>query len=170
MASYLVKDGGLSQQPRRVTFFRGMMDDCRLRNLATKGVSYTWWNKRGEGEAMRERIDRFLANSDWVFACPMSLVNQLPMVGSDHSPLVLHISFQDKIGKRLFRFELVWAREKECTEVVKEAWNTHVNGPYGFRFVKKLRICKGKLISWSKKFSSNAAKGIGSLMKELEVL
>lgn len=141
MASYMDKEGGLPIEPRRIVTFRGMMDECKLRSVATKGVSYTWCNLRSEEGVVRERIDRFLANAEWNFSCPMSLVDQLPILGSDHSPLVLQFKFQDKVGKRPFRFELTWSREKECAEVVRKGWTCQVMGYLGFRVVKKLRIC-----------------------------
>lgn len=168
MASHLDKDGGLPTEPRRIKTFRSMMDACKLRSIATEGIPFTWSNKRGDEQAVRERIDRFLGNSEWLFACPKSLVNQLPIVGSDHSPLILQVVFQDNLAKRPFKFELIWAMEVECEEVVKDGWKERVSGSLCFKLVKKLRICKGKLINWSSKLFPNVVKEAERILKKME--
>lgn len=96
LSSFSEKEGGVPHEARKVLSFREMMDDCGLRNRATKGVAFTWWNKRSDAHSIRERIDRVMINVDWLETFPMSIVNQLPLVGFDHAPLVLQLCFQDK--------------------------------------------------------------------------
>lgn len=143
-----------------------MMCEANLKTLA--GLLYTWSNKKEE--EVRERIDRVMVNTDWTKTYPNSVVQNLPIVGLDHSPLLLQQEVNESKAKRTFKFELMWVEEKECAEVVQQNWKTDKQGSYGFKLMRKLRFCSKGLIEWSKKHFTDNMKVIEELMRKIEEL
>lgn len=81
------KEGGNNSVDfRRMGEFNSMVSTCRLIEVVSKGNPFTWCNKRGEEEMVKEKIDHVFANLEWIDKFPMGLVLQLPWIGSDHSP------------------------------------------------------------------------------------
>lgn len=69
---------------------------------------------------VRERLDRFLVSDEWLIAFPSPDTINLPIVNSDHGPIVLnfnkdapHVS-----GTRAVRFEPLWLSNAECENIV----------------------------------------------------
>jgi hypothetical protein len=46
-------------------------------------------NKRKGNEFVMEKLDRAFANTDWFESYPDFLVTNLPIIGSDHGPIIL---------------------------------------------------------------------------------
>lgn len=67
--------------------FRDVIDNCLLQELVHGAInSLTWYNKRKEGEAVAERLDRFLASRLWCDTFLEARVHPLDFYGSDHRP------------------------------------------------------------------------------------
>lgn len=146
IASSTEKKGRGVKDPRSILNFVDMINDCKLKTLAGKGTGYTWSNKRMKGGNVQEKIDRVLTNLEWIEKFPNSAVQQMPMVGSDHCPLVMQQAVKEKKAMRSFKFELFWSEEKECADVVKENWKSDRKGSFSFKFMRKLKACSKWLI------------------------
>ena len=73
-------------------------------------------------------------------------VENLPIIGSDHGPIVLHLDKRNKGFKaKQFRCEEFWFHISEFIDVVKAAWNTPIVGSNAFQFVKKFKHLDKKL-------------------------
>lgn len=55
----------------------------------------------------KENIGRVLVNCEWRLIFPNATVVALPMINSDHSPIILSPAPLDTSGKR-FKFEAMW--------------------------------------------------------------
>ncbi|KAG5388803.1 hypothetical protein IGI04_030344 [Brassica rapa subsp. trilocularis] len=62
-----------------------------LHDIKTIGGRFTWIGKRSKYLIM-SRMDRAVANSDWLEMYPTATVTLLPWIGSDHRPLLLSIN------------------------------------------------------------------------------
>lgn len=160
------KDGGV-KDPKCILSFVDMIYECKLKTLSGKGVDYTWSNKRKEGGNVQEKIDRVLTNIEWIEKFPNSVVQQMPMVGSDHCLLVLQQKVKEKKARRCFKFESFWSEENECVDVVKENWKTDRKGSYSFKLMRKLRTCSRGLAEWSKIHFPNTSEQIEVVMAKL---
>ncbi|MBA0880293.1 hypothetical protein Goshw_018432 [Gossypium schwendimanii] len=69
---------------KRCTFFSNFVDSCNLQDLWFIGLAFTW--KIGN---IYERLDRALANDTWVSSFPHCIVYHLPLIKSDHRPILL---------------------------------------------------------------------------------
>lgn len=168
IASGKEKTGGGMKEPRSIKKFLEMMSNARLKTLASKGLAYTWTNKREE--EVREKLDRVLVNVEWIEAFPNSVVQNLPLLGSDHSPMLLQLEVQERKARKTFKFELNWVEEKGCGEVVEDNWKTDKVGSHGFRLMRKLNACSKGLWEWSRKHFPNNRKRIDEIMVKLKEL
>jgi len=82
------QDFSLSQSVR---LFCDFTSRARLFDLGFTGPRFTWCNNRSEEARVWSRIDRCLANGDWISLFPDALVKHLPRSGSDHAPLLLNL-------------------------------------------------------------------------------
>lgn len=64
IASMTEKDGGAVRSERKIDAFRGVIDDCGLRDLGYRGSIFTWQWGVNPGDIVRERLDRFLDSTD----------------------------------------------------------------------------------------------------------
>ena len=53
-------------------------------------------------------------------------VFNLPIVGSDHSPIFIDSDYKD-----------IWAENKECGLIVREGWEAQFQGSHAFQLVQK---------------------------------
>ncbi|KAL4284684.1 hypothetical protein GQ457_16G018870 [Hibiscus cannabinus] len=138
------KQGGNRKPHHQLTDFR----ECLLRNdLADCKPSRGWftWMQSGPRTApIRERLDRFIADSDWFLTFPTFRAWSEYSSNSDHHFILLDtvaplhgpaIRGQDPS----FRFDECWAREPECISVVQTLW-AHSAGPFPARLAA---ICEG---------------------------
>lgn len=70
-------------------FFSNLINNAELIDLGFVGYPFTWSNNRKGNKFVEARIDRALANPDWLAANPRALVYHLASMGSDHSPILL---------------------------------------------------------------------------------
>ncbi|CAN1337148.1 hypothetical protein LINPERPRIM_LOCUS37476, partial [Linum perenne] len=69
-----------------------------------------------------KKLDRALCNVEWKYKFPISFVINKPIIGSDHSPILLKEG-PDKIRKRRgFRFEIGWMKEPSYGHQVNGNW------------------------------------------------
>lgn len=119
------KWGGRIASSSRINSFKACMDACGLVDLGFSGPKFTWCNKRHDGHLVFQRIDRFLANRDWLHLFPNASVSHLPRVKSDHNP----IRFSSSLGSpsrsyRPFRCEKIWLSEPSFSSVVDQSWSS----------------------------------------------
>jgi hypothetical protein len=76
-----------------------------LVDLGFVGNRFTWSNRREGSFNIRERLDRGLANQNWVHLFPNSLVNHIPATQSDHCPLLISTTGSYLNIAKPFRFE-----------------------------------------------------------------
>ena len=100
-----------------------MIENYRLNDFRFKGQIFTWINKRERG-VIKERIDKGLANMEWLEKFPRTQVINLPIVGSDHGPVLVDADYSDMKSPRQFKFEIIWMDKEECGQIIKEGWET----------------------------------------------
>ncbi|XP_059451259.1 uncharacterized protein LOC132182067 [Corylus avellana] len=103
--------------------FRSTLEACQLWDLGFKGPEFTWCNMRSDGQFIRERLDRVLANEEWSRRYPIRQVEVLATICSDHNPVDIY--FQEHKGRphthhRKFKFDAEWGKNEKAREVVKK--------------------------------------------------
>lgn len=100
-------------------------------DLGYNGTKFTWANNHYDNTHIKERIDRFCANSNWINTFPRYINNHLLRYSFDHCPIVLEFHDTNNISShknnsKIQRFEQLWAQDKECTQIVEQTWKSTV--------------------------------------------
>jgi endonuclease/exonuclease/phosphatase family metal-dependent hydrolase len=88
----------------RMRTFNSYVKQCGLFDLGYSGPAYTWTNKRFASNPIFERLDRCLANAEWCTLFPNTNVFNLPIILSDHAPIL--VSTESKHQRPRLHFNL----------------------------------------------------------------
>ncbi|XP_042974784.1 uncharacterized protein LOC122306423 [Carya illinoinensis] len=155
-----------------MTEFRAVLSDCHLRDLGYEGAPFTWSNRRGEEGLVKERLDRFLANSWWCEIYLNLRVSHGVAAYSDHIPLWLDTegALFRRRNRRLFRFEAMWVGEKECSSIIERAWCQR-NGSISLdQIMGRISRCAIELGRWNKTSFGHVQKNLANAKRKLQCL
>ena len=118
------KRGGRIRAHDQMQAFRDVLDDCGLVDLGFSEPEFTWHSRR-YGHLIWERLDRGVANYDWLAKFLAALVRHLHCFSSDHRPIKLVLDPNSE-SQRWFRcpfcFEEMWLANRGCNDIVLRAW------------------------------------------------
>lgn len=123
MCSQEEKVGRRPVEDRRIDLLRSFLSDSCLMDMELKGCKFTWVSNPREGTITKEKIDRVLVNWDWRLLYPKDIAVALPMINSDHSPIIIVPASLDTSGRR-FKFEAMWQEHPEFDYVLSNSWNS----------------------------------------------
>jgi hypothetical protein len=158
-------EGGAVRQERQMQSFRDVLESCNLHDLGYDGAKFTWTNCRYDGEFIKERLDRAVANSYWSTIFREVSVNVLAARSSNHKPIWVKYAVcggEQAIYHRQFKFEAKWHLDKEYNTVLEEAWSHEEHGGTA------LQVVQGKLDHYQRVLSRWSGKKFGSSNKLLK--
>ena len=123
------KLGGRVRPENQMKEFREALDICCLADLGYRGAKYTWYKKLTGGITVWERLDRAVANPEWISLFPGSVVTHLDPIFSDHKPIFIQVDGIQTRTHRPWRFEQVWLKETTCHTTVEAAWVNSIFSP-----------------------------------------
>ncbi|XP_042956310.1 uncharacterized protein LOC122292152 [Carya illinoinensis] len=168
------KQGGCPRPYKQMETFRHAIMDCSLNPIQTQGPFFTWSNNRKEDEFTKERLDRAMANNNWMHCFTESYCQVIPAIKSDHSPLLIHVentASRRPCNTHLFRFEAAWNMKDGISNIIREAWVKVAVGDDAVTSMhKRILNCSLALKRWKGAASNKATGDIKRKMKELEVL
>jgi exonuclease III len=150
IVSQAEKKGGRSFVESSRGELRNFLDNCSLIDLGFKGNSFTWTNKRMGRDNIKERLDRAVANAEWKRLFPKATIKHLPMLSSDHAPLVINSHEDIPSGPKPYRFEEAWTRDNNCSMVIKKAWVDKTRSPPQQSLSIRIKNVKVQLKWWNK--------------------
>lgn len=77
---------------------------------------------------MVARFDRAFSNSKWLDTFVDPVVNHLPIISSDNSPIILSNRQCLSSKNRPFRFKEKWLSHESFSKVVEESWASPCSG------------------------------------------
>ncbi|KAG7548646.1 Reverse transcriptase domain [Arabidopsis suecica] len=161
------KRGGKLRHASSFIPFNLMIEDCGLVEFPHLGDWLSWRGWRDK-KPIRCRLDRALANEEWHDLFCNSFIEYLPMVASDHSPVVATIADKIPRGKHSFRFDKRWIGKEGLLEAITNGWNLDPGLREG-QFVEKLTNCRRAISQWRKELTPFGRKIIEELKSELAV-
>ena len=151
--------------------FANCINNCKLIDLGFTGPRFTWSNKhRNKDTHIRERLDSFLCNQEWIKNFPNTVVKHISNSSSDHSPLLLDTYPNIVYNRRRFIYDNTWSKHNSYNDTVRRTWyyacsGSHTDISKFSRF--KSMLDKNSRI-WKNFFLGNAARDIQSLKNNLE--
>ena len=122
--------------------FKECVDANELVDINRSGLQFTWNQKPRGLDGILKKIDRIMANIEFLdlFAGAHAIFQ--PYRVSDHSPAILHIPTMCKFKPRPFKFSNILVQNSRFKQQVKECWDSSVSGFHMFRVVSKLKALK----------------------------
>lgn len=142
--------GGNSIDYNLTNAFNNTLNDCDLNDLGYYGIKYTWANNQVDNHHIKERIDRFCANTKWTTSFPRFSNKHLIRYTSDHNLILLEFHEANAFNhnqarKKAQKFENIWAQDKDIVQIVKHARDNFDGGNH-----LKLQHTLDQLSNWGK--------------------
>ncbi len=154
--------------PSSPNYLKEMLFALRAIDLGFSGSKYTWHNKRWGRQAIKERLDRGIANLEWRQTFPKAILRHLGTLNSDHSPILLDSNPREDFSPRPFRFLAAWTRDPRCKGVIDSAWNEEVRGSDCFRLYRKQFFTCEAFKKWNRCVFGHTQERIKALSLQLQ--
>lgn len=122
------KQCGAIHSKNQMSSFRDVACQCDLMELPGKPTGFMW--SRGKDNQMNsKRLDRGLANSQWLDCFLHSEETVVPASTSDHLSIVFQVlSSPQLLAKRdrQFKFENLWVHFEDYAIVIQNTWHMGV--------------------------------------------
>ncbi|XP_010468779.1 PREDICTED: uncharacterized protein LOC104748899 [Camelina sativa] len=115
-----------------------MIQDCGFLEFPYLG-DYLSWRGWRDKKPIRCRLDRALGTEEWHDQYLDTVTEYLPMIASDHKPLVVSIGAKRPRGRRCFMFDKRWIVTKlgNCRRAISQWRKEQV--PYGRETIEDLK-------------------------------
>lgn len=154
----------------RINLFRDFLSGRQLRDLHFQGPDFTWFAMRYGRVYIKERLDRALGNLAWCSTQSHTQLFHLPIVGSDHRPILLDTHPRETRRKCLFRFEQMWIPHEEYKDLIHQSWKHDPANTAMQNWISNLSRCGIALKAWSKEKFVNPNIQVNELLVDLEKL
>ncbi|XP_026383628.1 uncharacterized protein LOC113279138 [Papaver somniferum] len=153
--------------PSRSSISRAI-DQIGLIDIPFSGYPFTWCNNRTANIQVRVCLNRALANSSWFYKYKEALVYHLLPMGSDHSPILLHIDPSSPLLRRPFRCYKFWFKYPQWRDIIASSWKTDVKDSPAYQFVAQLKTAKQARQQWKTATFGNIQAFIDQLQAQLQ--
>jgi hypothetical protein len=144
--------------------FRNAVGDCDLTDIHLEGYPYTWVKSMGTPNIIEERLDRAMANSEWLIMYPDTKLVNIIASHSYHNPILLHTTPTVRTWNNYtFQFENGWLKEDDIDEVVEDGW-----GGGETDVMNKVTRCAEKLRRWGRRKRMKFKQEIAACGEEME--
>lgn len=143
-----------------------MIANCGLLEFPSLGNTLSWRGRRA-GHEVKCRLDRALANNEWHEIFPRSYVEYLPMVGSDHRPIVAVIEEKYIKFTKQFRFDKRWIVTDGLMEAISRGWKLHRRGQE-LKNLDRIHNFWHAISAWRKENPPYGKDRINNLQKHLK--
>jgi hypothetical protein len=145
--------------------FRNIIGDCDLTDIRLEGHLFTWIKSRGTSHVIEERLDRAMANTEWLSLFPNVRLLNLLTSHSDHNPILLHSKpVQRNCYQYSFKFENSWFKEEEIEEVVTRGWALDRE----LEITDRIGCCADEIKKWSRRKCMKFKEEVKECMEEME--
>jgi hypothetical protein len=120
--------------------FRDCVFSLEVVDLAYSGFFHTWTNKQAGSDFVSRKLDRVMANVNWLQHYGNTYVDFLEKGLSDHSPSLVSVAKYVSYRPKPFKFFNFWAKHAQFLDWVDEGWKIEVTGYAMFRMYSMLNL------------------------------
>lgn len=124
---------------------------CRLEDVRYTGNRYTWTNRQLGTRRIWSKIDRVLANEEWLDIFEDAEVNFQFEAGLDHTMTIVSLSREQQVRRGLFRYFKMWRLHPDFYRIVEHEWRKEESDSLMFQIVQKLNRLKRSLNQLNRK-------------------
>ncbi|XP_074370861.1 uncharacterized protein LOC141712003 [Apium graveolens] len=141
--------GGVESRSPAIQEFRDCVNFIEVQDIVYSGIHFTWAGSP-HGVGVVKKLDRVMANLNFLNKFVGSSVNFLPRGVSDHSPAMVNLMLCRKRGKSSFKFNNFLAYRENFLDLVSGVWKQRVGGVKMYQVTQKLHSMKRifKAESW----------------------
>ncbi|XP_070007515.1 uncharacterized protein [Nicotiana sylvestris] len=150
--------------------FTNCMDHCEIVDIGFIGPKYTWCNNSRPRKRVWKRLDRIFINDTWAHLFQNYTLKYLNRPGSDHRPLLFKSKVNQSTTISYFRFLNFWTKQSGFQDLIKEVWDTPIQGNPMWTLHQKMKILSNKLSKWSREIFSNVYDMVNKWGKKVEAL
>ncbi|CAA7026829.1 unnamed protein product [Microthlaspi erraticum] len=160
------KQGGALRQASSFVPFNLMISDCGFVDFPSRGNTLSWRGRR-KGRIVRCMLDRALATEEWHDLFPVSHVQYLPMIGSDHRPILATLDSKVTKRRKQFRFDKRWIGLEGLMDSIERGWN-YTRGEVSPGLVDRIGNCRHEVSVWRTEKQPYGKQKIEELQRALE--
>lgn len=151
-------------------FFKKFIFENKLFDLGFSGPYFTWCNAQIGFAHKWTRLDRFLANINWLLSYKEYSNHHLSHTNSDYSPLFLNVRNSSKFSNNIFRFENIWLNYEGCHDSVFRAWSDDSSASPMHSFMHSISCTKHNILRWKRSGLCHIDKEISNIQGEIKRL
>ncbi|KAF8093414.1 hypothetical protein N665_0383s0044 [Sinapis alba] len=147
--------------------FRLMQQNCGMIELPYSGDCFSWVQRR-HNYLVRCRLDRAMGNAEWFSLYSSASSQYLRFMGSDHRPIITHLSSRRGKGWKKNRFDKRFTSKSGFENIVREGWvdidnNNDISFYDGLRNVGRLSLdsVEKKIIIPKRSWKNSKINSIG---------
>ncbi|XP_074270960.1 uncharacterized protein LOC141594873 [Silene latifolia] len=122
--------------------------DNSLLDVPFFGPLYTWLNNRSDDQLIMERLDRAYANTEWLHLFPAASLMHLPILVSDHAPIILKFFHPSRTCRRPYRLDNWCFNSPEIAHIVDCAWQLPVTGSPMYVLSRRVASVRFSIMQW----------------------
>ncbi|XP_074299040.1 uncharacterized protein LOC141630054 [Silene latifolia] len=122
--------------------------DNSLLDVPFFGPPFTWFNNRSDDQLIMKRLDRAYANNDWLHLFPAASILNLPILVSDHAPIILKLLPNSKAGRRPYRLDNWCFSSPEIANIVECAWRISFPSSPMYVLSHRLSSVRFSIMQW----------------------
>lgn len=167
--------GGNGREQWQMAGFQEVGADCDLFDLGFHGLPYTWDNRKEGNRNVKARLDRTLADTNFLNRWGDTSVQHIQLTESDHCALLIQIhasapSYGRRNGgaSRPFRYENMWQRHEEYEAFIQQAWDPGIGASDLCSISNSLTSLQSSLSQWDRDVFGSIKRHLRWLRSELE--
>ncbi|KAL2939048.1 Disulfide bond formation protein B [Bienertia sinuspersici] len=129
---------------------RRCIEVCGMQDIPYSGHFYTWSNKQLAMDGVFTKLDRIMANDQWLELYKGMNAVFLAEGCSDHNPALLRMEQGEESGKKPFKYFRMWQQASDYKERVRAASTGNLQGAAMFKLVQKMKRVKESLKALNK--------------------
>nr|XP_043630341.1 uncharacterized protein LOC122601665 [Erigeron canadensis] len=136
---------GMSSLDIAMREFRDCIETIEVVDVNSVGLHFTWNQKPKGMDDQLKKIDRVLANVEFMDIFMGATAIFQPYRVSDHTPSVLRIPMKIKFRPKPFKISNLLLHNEKFWDTVSTTWKEVIIGHHSFILVKKLKALKSPL-------------------------
>ena len=136
---------GTSGKSTSMREFSDCINDIGCMDIKQIGLEFTWNQKPRGADGILRKLDRIMAELEFLKVFVGATAVFKPYISSDHSPAILKLPTKAKFKPKPFKFANLLVLDKKFKDVVRDIWEEQVTGFSMYQVVQKLKSLKKPL-------------------------